>query len=155
MLEQLMHSQPSEHCWLLLLQVHLNVVQPVIHLHPFIRSFTLSRTAWMFSVVSQTNVSSPFVLTLHSYWLMGCSTKCVLVCLIPHVNYPACTLPVKLEGLIWWYHLIFELYPVWYSLANVLQPCWMLFIHSQPGSANFLKCAAGEDVPNPEAFFLK
>lgn len=71
-LEQFLHSHPSERRRLFLLQPHLPVVQPVTHLHPLNNSFTLSRTACRFSGVSQTTVSFSSV-TVHPCCVMGCN----------------------------------------------------------------------------------
>ena len=52
-LEQCRHEHPSEQVCPFFRHLHLHVVQPVLHLHPFVSRSTLSLTAAWFSSLSQ------------------------------------------------------------------------------------------------------
>ena len=150
-LEQLVHSHPSEHSLFFFMQPHREVVQPVLHLQPFRSWMTRCLTASMLLSLSQSKLSDSLV-TFHPKLARGLRTMWLFSAFFhmsrtQHVHFQW-RYSASVLGMI--------------SLSNcILSQIVCLMSSSQLqcccnglASVNLLKCLSGV-VEKPEECFLK
>ena len=98
---QLVHWQPSVHCRFCLLHPHTLFLQPVEHLQPFNKRWSLSHIAAIFSFISHT-MQSLWLWKVHPYSVIGSRTMLLQsawahICRTQHVLFQ-CKYNASVEG---------------------------------------------------------